>query len=96
MLLQQLLGITRYQGLPALDRSWPDAALTGLHEAVGGDGNYSWSVVSGKLSTGFNLNSAGVISGTPRKTGTSTFTVQVTDTSSPPNTAQQELSLVIQ
>jgi hypothetical protein len=41
---------------------------------------YTWSVASGALPAGLTLNAAtGVISGTPTGTGTSSFTVQVTD-----------------
>jgi len=48
-------------------------------EAVGGTENYTWSLVSGNLSAGLSLSTAGVISGTPTAEGTSDFTVQVND-----------------
>ena len=48
-------------------------------EAVGGTGEYTWSIVSGNLSEGLSLSSAGVISGTPTAAGTSDFTVEVND-----------------
>src|SRR5207237_71146 len=62
--------------------------------ASGGIQPYSWSVASGTLPSGLSLNSGtGVISGTPTATGTSSFTVQVTDANS--QTATQGLSITI-
>lgn len=47
--------------------------------ATGGDGDYSWSMVSGKLPPGFLFLPNGVIAGLPLLGGTSgTFTVEVT------------------
>ncbi len=62
--------------------------------AVGGVTPYSWSL-SGNLPAGLSLSTAGVISGTPTATGTSTFTVQVADSEIPPATASQQLSLTV-
>jgi Putative Ig domain len=49
--------------------------------AGGGTTPYSWALApgSGALPAGLTLSSAGVISGTPTAAGSSTFTVQVTD-----------------
>jgi hypothetical protein len=48
--------------------------------ASGGMPPYTWSVISGMLPAGLSLGSnSGTISGTPTIPGTSTFTVQVTD-----------------
>jgi large repetitive protein len=48
--------------------------------ATGGSGAYTWSLDSGTLPAGLNLNATtGVISGIPTTAGTSTFTVKVTD-----------------
>lgn len=48
--------------------------------ATGGTVPYSWSVTAGTLPTGLSLVAGtGVISGTPTGTGTSNFTVTVTD-----------------
>ena len=48
--------------------------------ASGGVTPYSWSLASGTLPAGLTLNSSsGVISGTPTAAGSSTFTVQVLD-----------------
>ncbi len=52
--------------------------------ATGGTSPYSWSVTSGALPGGLSLTAAtGAISGTPTTSGTSAFTVQVTDSGSP-------------
>ncbi len=49
--------------------------------AAGGVSPYTWSVSSGKLPPGLSLNSStGAIIGKASKSGTSTFTVKVTDT----------------
>ena len=51
-------------------------------KAVGGTSPYAWSLASGSkpLPPGLKLSSAGVISGTPTKKGTYSFTVKVVDT----------------
>ena len=52
--------------------------------ATGGTTPYNWSISSGSLPGGLTLApTTGAISGTPTTTGTFTFTVQVTDASSP-------------
>src|SRR4030095_3401820 len=61
--------------------------------ASGGATPYSWSLVSGSLPEGLNLIPNGLISGTPVATGTSEFTIKVTD---PQNvTAQKSLSILV-
>jgi hypothetical protein len=59
----------------------------------------TWSLASGALPTGLSLNaSTGAITGTPPSTavGTSSFTVQLVDSSTPtPQTATQALSLTV-
>ncbi|GFO56943.1 hypothetical protein GMSM_39500 [Geomonas sp. Red276] len=62
--------------------------------ATGGTSPYSWSIPTGTLPAGLNLSS-GVISGTPTTAGTSTFTVQVTDSSTPAQTASKSLSIQV-
>ena len=62
--------------------------------ATGGTTPYTWSVTSGSLPAGLSLAaSTGLISGTPTGTGSSSFTVQVTDANS--QTATQALSLTV-
>lgn len=63
--------------------------------ATGGSGTgYAFALTTGTLPPGLTLSPAGAISGTPTGTaGTSTFTVQVTDSSNA--TAQRQFSIVI-
>jgi putative Ig domain-containing protein/matrixin/Ig-like domain-containing protein/S-layer family protein len=63
--------------------------------ATGGTLPYSWSLVAGQgsLPAGLTLSSSGVISGTPSATGTSNFTVNVTDAAS--GSQQKALSIVV-
>ena len=54
-------------------------------EAAGGTPPYTWSIPQGSLPSGLALDPlSGTIQGTPTQPGTSVFTVQVTDSSSPP------------
>jgi len=62
-------------------------------QATGGMGTLVWSRTAGSLPTNLTLSSAGVISGTPTNTGTSNFTVRVTDTLSQSDT--QALSITV-
>jgi hypothetical protein len=63
--------------------------------AAGGSGNYTWSLSSGSLPTGFSaLSASGLVSGTPTATGTFSFTVRVTDTTTT-LTATQALTITI-
>ena len=63
--------------------------------ATGGTGPYSWSLISGTLPAGLTLTNGGLISGTPTAIGTNSFTVQVTDSSVPAQTATQALSITV-
>jgi len=66
-------------------------------QASSGVPPYTWSITSGSLPPGFNtLSSAGLISGTPTTAGTSQFTVQITDSSTPnKQMASASLSLTV-
>jgi hypothetical protein len=63
--------------------------------AIGGTGAYTWQLTAGMLPVGLTLNhSTGVISGTPTAEVQGSFLIfQVTDASSPPQTATQSLTL---
>jgi hypothetical protein len=63
--------------------------------ASGGTLPYSWSLSSGSLPNGLSLSSGGGISGTPTAPGTFNFTVQVSDSSSPTQTATSPLSITV-
>ncbi len=47
--------------------------------AVGGNAPYTFSLLSGSLPAGLSISSAGVLSGTPTGSGSSTFQIQATD-----------------
>lgn len=64
-------------------------------QAIGGKAPYTWSVVTGALPAGFAANSSGAITGTPTALGTSSFTVQVSDSGSPQLSAQLPLSITV-
>ena len=69
--------------------------------ATGGVLPYTWTVSSGSLPPGLTLTSnadgIGPISGTPTTIGTSTFTLQVADSESPPTTGTSaSLKIVIE
>lgn len=53
------------------------AAVT--YNAVGGSQPYTWSVSMGALPGGLNISTDGTISGTPTRSGSFTFTVEVVD-----------------
>ena len=78
--------------LPAGTVNVPYSASLG---ASGGTPPYMWSIISGTLPIGLSLNSGGMISGTPTVAGSSNFTVQVQDSSSPPVLATAPLSITI-
>src|SRR5262245_65683617 len=64
--------------------------------ATGGATPYTWSITVGTLPAGLAINaSTGVISGKPTGTGTSNFTVQVTDSESPAVAMTKALSITI-
>ena len=47
--------------------------------ATGGTGGYGWSIASGSLPSGLSLSDTGIVSGTPTDPGTTSFTVQLSD-----------------
>lgn len=72
------------------------AAYTATLQATGGITPYAWSLASGtSLPSGLTLSASGTLGGTPNTAGTSTFTVQVSDASSPQQLATRQLSIAI-
>jgi len=73
------------------------APYQGQLVATGGSPPLAWNITAGSLPAGLALSpSTGAISGTPTATpGAYPFTVEVTDTSSPPETSTQQLSITI-
>lgn len=61
--------------------------------ATGGPTPYAWSVVLGSLPPGLQLNSAGVLSGSPKTSGTYSFSVQGRDAIA--QTSEQSYSIVV-
>jgi len=65
-------------------------------QASGGTAPYTWSVLSGALPSGLSLSvSTGAISGTTTVAGTSNFTIQAQDSSSPSKTTSKALSITV-
>lgn len=75
----------------------PMPAYNATVSATGGSGNYTWSIVAGTLPAGLVLAPTGTpdttISGTMTAPATTSFTVQVTDSSS--NTATMAYTLTV-
>ena len=63
--------------------------------ATGGFGTLTWNLTTGSLPPGVTLTAAGVLSGTPTASGTFTFTVTLTDSSTPQQTAASAFSIVV-
>lgn len=63
--------------------------------ASGGNSPYQWKVVGGNLPARLTLDPRGEITGVPTQPGTATFTLEVDDSSTPPQTAQGTVMLQI-
>ncbi len=94
-------GITVSLPVTITTSSLPDGTVGTPYDqtlaAANGTTPYSWSISFGSLPSWASLNSAtGEITGTPDATGTTSFTVQVTDSSTPtPQTDSQSLSITV-
>ncbi|WP_455430086.1 putative Ig domain-containing protein [Noviluteimonas caseinilytica] len=64
---------------PTLPNGTNGTAYAQSMAAIGGTGPYTYVVSSGTLPTGLSLASGGALTGTPTVSGSSTFTVSVTD-----------------
>jgi hypothetical protein len=78
-----------------LTKASENAPYTPTLAATGGTAPYTWAVTGGALPAGLTLGSNGQFSGQPAAAGTFTFTVQVTDSTVPAETASKSLGLVI-
>jgi hypothetical protein len=94
---------TIYRGAPlAVTTTGLDAATQGSPyseplNAAGGVAPYTWSLVSGKLPAGLQVDPSGNIVGTPTQFGTSTFTLGVTDSATPTAAVvKQALTLTVE
>ena len=72
-------------------------AYSKVVQATGGTTPYHWSISSGALPAGLTLSTTtGSISGKPTKSGSSTFTAKVTDSTSPTaQTASKSLTITV-
>jgi hypothetical protein len=77
----------------ALPDGTQNSAYSATLAASGGQTPYGWSLSSGGLPAGLTLAASGVISGTPTGSGTSNFTVRVTDANG--QSATQALSITV-
>ena len=93
------LSITIGAGLSITTTSLPGGvqgtAYSASVAATGGISPYTFSITTGSLPSGLTMSSGGAISGTPTGSGTSSFTVQAKDSSTPPQTATANLSITI-
>ncbi len=82
---------------PSLPSGTQTLSYQAILQSTGGLAPLTWSITSGSLPTGLSLNaSSGEISGTPTGApGKTSFTVQVQDSESPPQTASAPLSITI-
>ena len=63
--------------------------------AIGGTSPYIWTVSTGQLPAGLSLAPDGTLSGTPTAAGSYTFTLQVTDSVTPAQTATQQFTVSV-
>lgn len=78
----------------SLGNGFVGTAYSQTLQATGGVGAYTWTISAGSLPSWATLvSSTGVISGTPNATGTTSFTVKVTDADG--DTATQALSITV-
>jgi len=95
------LSITINAALTITTTSVPNGSVGAQYNATvnaaGGLQPYSWSIISGSLPPGLNLNNNNTltISGQPTATGTYNFTLQVTDNENTPASASNSYTIVI-
>ncbi len=73
-----------------------DSSYSQTLAVSGGSAPYHWTISSGSLPAGLSLSEGGAIAGKPSAAGESSFTVKVTDSSTPtPQTATANLSIAV-
>jgi hypothetical protein len=72
-----------------------NTAYSAFLYAGGGNTPYAWEISSGSLPTGLALSSAGDITGVPTAAASFSFTVKVSDSSSPAKTATTTFSVTV-
>ncbi len=80
--------------LPLLPTATPGIPYSVSLSATGGVPPYTWTT-TGTLPPGLSLSTSGLISGTPASAGNFTFTVQVSDTATPPQVANRTFTLIV-
>jgi len=75
-----------------LPEAYVDAAYSTTLGGTGGLPPYQWRVSGGTLPAGISLSSGGVLSGTPTVAGTSSFTVELSDSNNVQTTANLSLT----
>jgi hypothetical protein len=78
---------------PAPPPGWTNTVYSDTLTESGGTAPFTWTVSSGSLPAGISLSAFGTLSGTPTATGTSSFTVKVTDANG--QAATQATSLTV-
>jgi len=96
----KVLTFTVYNALAITTTTLPGGSLHNVYatttlQFTGGSTPVTWSLSTGSLPAGLSLSAAGVISGTPTATGTSTFTVQLADSSIPQQVVTATYSITI-
>src|SRR6266849_10316900 len=79
----------------SLPAATAQTAYSATLSATGATAPYKWSMTSGSLPAGLAMSTAGQISGMPTQAGSFSFTAQVTDSSSVPQSASANLSMVV-
>jgi hypothetical protein len=91
--------LTTEKALSITTKTLPTATVKTPYKATlkasGGTAPDKWTLVKGTLPTGLQLTTAGVLKGTPTVAATSSFTVKVTDASSPALEATKAYTLTV-
>jgi Putative Ig domain len=82
--------------LPTAGPAQVSVPYAAICTAAGGTAPYTWAIVAGSLPAGLTLSDTTgttvTVSGTPTTAGAYSYSVQVTDSTAPPQTAQQAYS----